>query len=93
LKKLKWAARIIGPRFQICENTHDGGGIWIGQHRSNIDIAFTVKKLPTGGQTIHALGQNFNSGGKRANQAVARQQHQYPRAKVDAFLKTGRTIS
>jgi len=49
--------------------------------------------LPTGGQTIHALRQNFNSGGKRANQAVARQQHQYPRAKVDAFLKTGRTIS
>jgi hypothetical protein len=90
---LKWAARIIDPRFQICENTHDGGRIWIGQHRSNIDIALTVKKLPTGGQTIPALGQNFNSGGKRANQAVARQQHQYPRAKVDAFLKTGRTIS
>ena len=38
---------------------------------ANIDIAVNVDKLPVGGQTIHARGQQFHIGGKGANQAVA----------------------
>ena len=38
---------------------------------ANIDIAVNVDKLPDGGQTIHARGQQFHIGGKGANQAVA----------------------
>ncbi len=38
---------------------------------ANIDIEVTVKSLPHSGQTVHALGQQFNIGGKGANQAVA----------------------
>ena len=38
---------------------------------ANIDIAVNVDKLPDGGQTIHARGQQIHIGGKGANQAVA----------------------
>ena len=38
---------------------------------ANIDIAVNVDKLPDGGQTIHARGQQIHIGGKGANKAVA----------------------